>query len=160
MATKKCKHDNVTASDEIRGFSGPVYREPYTHENRAAHGGITYTQVCDDCGSERSVLQNQRFLEFGPWGPDLATRERRERERLEREQQEREAAEDAALVVAKIRVLERRDGQICVEKNGRRQWISEWEASRACQQTDTGDGLVQCYRAILRQSRELGFNRV
>jgi hypothetical protein len=46
------------------GYSGPV---SVHDQNRAAHGGITYTERCR-CGGKREVNANGRHVEYGPWG--------------------------------------------------------------------------------------------
>ena len=40
------------------GYTGSVAVHPYTEENRAAHGGVTYHEVCR-CGAERAVNAGQ-----------------------------------------------------------------------------------------------------
>lgn len=62
----KCGHKRVRESDP-RGFTRAVYVHPYTHENRAAHGGIEYTEECLDCKAKRLVLSNGRHQEYGVW---------------------------------------------------------------------------------------------
>ena len=64
----KCTHAHTTAGRHY-GFSGSVARYPYTDENRAAHGGITYTETCDRCRATRSVNQNGGHSEYSPWRP-------------------------------------------------------------------------------------------
>lgn len=89
-----CKHRNTTCGRD-RCFTGPVSRD----ENRAAHGNMTYTVTCDDCGAQQDVNQNQGFFERGPWGASRAERERERvdanrqlKHELERELKERFAA--------------------------------------------------------------------
>jgi len=50
-----------------RVFTGPVYHEPWTGENRRAHGNIEYTERCTECGAERLVVSNQDDYEYSPW---------------------------------------------------------------------------------------------
>jgi len=62
-----CKHTNYIEIDE-RGFSGPISG---AEENPAAHGCITVTDECVDCGARRRCNVNQQHLERGPWqAPD------------------------------------------------------------------------------------------
>ena len=68
MATTKCKHTNTTEGT-VYGYRHGVSVSPYTTANRAAHGGVTFTETCDACGASRQVNQNQRHIEVGPWGP-------------------------------------------------------------------------------------------
>jgi len=67
MNAKKCKHSEYSQIGRDYGFTQPVYREPYTCENRAAHGGIKYTVRCERCGATRDQLVNGRHVEVGPW---------------------------------------------------------------------------------------------
>lgn len=71
-----CKHTRTTAGQTL-GYSWSVAVPPYTAENRAAHGGITFTEECDDCGARRKVNQNQRHVEVSPWGESRAVRAQR-----------------------------------------------------------------------------------
>ena len=59
------RHASKSASED-RCFFHPVFFEPFTSENKAAHGGVTYTETCD-CGAVRYVNQNGGFVEYGPW---------------------------------------------------------------------------------------------
>lgn len=43
----------------------PVSVEPYTHENRAAHGNVVVTEECEECGGRREVNVNGRHVEYG-----------------------------------------------------------------------------------------------
>ena len=58
----KCKHKN-TEQGEHWGYSGPVSQ----NENPAAHGGVSYTETCRDCGAERAVNANMFQYERGEW---------------------------------------------------------------------------------------------
>jgi hypothetical protein len=51
-------------STEPTCYVGPVGRGDF--ENRAAHGGITYREVCR-CGAERGVNLNQCHVEYSAW---------------------------------------------------------------------------------------------
>lgn len=61
-----CKHKNTTEGT-VYCFSHSVAVHPHTDENRAAHGGVTYTETCDDCGAQRQVNSNCGFEEYSPW---------------------------------------------------------------------------------------------
>ena len=65
---KKCTHEN-TQNGEMYGFTTAVYEQPYTHEERRAHGGVTYTETCQACGMQRKVNSNGRHYEYGAWHP-------------------------------------------------------------------------------------------
>lgn len=84
-------------------FGGSVAQHPYTDENRAAHGNVTWTEACSICGAERAVNGNQGFREYSPWGPTAA-----ERERLEREHQARERTRLAAIAAGTASAREAR----------------------------------------------------
>ena len=58
-----CKHSHLKTGPD-RCFSGPVR---VTDQNPAAHGNVTYTETCTDCGAERSVNVNQCHVEEGEW---------------------------------------------------------------------------------------------
>lgn len=60
---KVCLHQ-YTTEQSTRGFFGCV--SPFSC-NPAAHGGVSCTEVCDDCGAERKVNVNGRHAEYGPW---------------------------------------------------------------------------------------------
>lgn len=74
-----CTHKKTICGQDYC-FAGPVAQEPYTHENRAAHGGICYTETCRYCGDERSVNANQMHQEVGPWGASKSERDLKEKE--------------------------------------------------------------------------------
>lgn len=158
-----CRHEST---HEVPGstccFSGPVNVEPYTSENRAAHGNIQYVQECDRCGSRRAVNVNQSFAEYAPWGPDAEERRREERREAERIRQEQEAREDAILAEQEIAVVGRHEREgyhaiIHLTVRGERMHVEEWKIKQAANQEDTGDGLVPKYRAILRHARRMEF---
>lgn len=61
-----CTHPRT--SDSLpRGFGGSVAHPPYTEENPAAHGCITYVECCDLCDAKRSVNANGMHREIGTW---------------------------------------------------------------------------------------------
>jgi hypothetical protein len=66
-----CKH-TATATGPETGYSNSVATPGRTDENRAAHGCITYTETCSDCGAARRVNQNQLHIEVSAWGPSIA----------------------------------------------------------------------------------------
>ena len=68
-----CSHNQITQITRDYGFCGSVAASA-DFENRAAHGGITYTVECDRCGARQSRNQNQNHIERGPWSE---TREQR-----------------------------------------------------------------------------------
>jgi hypothetical protein len=66
MAKNTCKHKH-TREVSMHGYSGSVAVQPYTYEDRRAHGGVTFTSRCEDCGAERKENSNGRYQEFSPW---------------------------------------------------------------------------------------------
>jgi hypothetical protein len=60
-----CKHKNTTTGQHY-GYSGSVATST-DEQNPAAHGGISYTLTCTDCGATRRVNENGRHVERGPW---------------------------------------------------------------------------------------------
>lgn len=64
-----CQH-LTTKTIRERGYSGPVSRD----EHRAAHGCVTITEECLNCGARRDCNVNQHHVEEGPWGPTRAQR--------------------------------------------------------------------------------------
>ena len=67
----KCTH-KLTTYTENKCFRHPVAKPPYTEENRAAHGGVTYMQICALCGAQRPTNENGRHVEVGPWSAPAA----------------------------------------------------------------------------------------
>ena len=59
--------DSQREGTQMLGYTGSVAVYPYTEENRAAHGGVTYHEVCR-CGAERAVNANGLHREYSPWG--------------------------------------------------------------------------------------------
>ncbi len=68
--TRTNKHPKTEFGPDM-AFTGPVFLEPYTHENRGAHGDISYTETCRGCGWTRDLNQNGRHVEASPWGRAL-----------------------------------------------------------------------------------------
>lgn len=68
-AMRRCDHQNAVEDRDVYCYTGSVAVEPYTHENRAAHGNITVTDRCQ-CGAARARLVNGIHQEFGPWSID------------------------------------------------------------------------------------------
>jgi hypothetical protein len=63
-AVQACGGHTAQDSTEPTCYVGPVGRGDF--ENRAAHGGITYREVCR-CGAERGVNLNQCHVEYSAW---------------------------------------------------------------------------------------------
>ena len=66
MKATKCQHTH-TLSGRVQGYSGSVSVYPYTDENRAAHGCVTYVETCLDCRQTRAVNANGGHREYSPW---------------------------------------------------------------------------------------------
>ena len=62
MEKINCKHES-TYYGPSRPYSGSVSKHD---ENRAAHGGTSYTEFCP-CGKRRDINSNGPHLEVGPW---------------------------------------------------------------------------------------------
>jgi len=62
-----CKHTKRHQVGPERCFNGSVAVRPYTEQNPAAHGHVTFVMECDRCGARRKVNENQGFIEVGPW---------------------------------------------------------------------------------------------
>lgn len=77
----KCAHKHVQTS-EPAGFSYCVAHHPYTDCHPAAHGSVTYTETCMDCGHERSLNANGLHEEVGTWHESPAQREARHESEL------------------------------------------------------------------------------
>lgn len=132
-----------------RCFVGSVAFEPFTHEHRAAHGGITYTEECTVCGAQRSVNANMGFREYSPWGPDREAREKYEREQSEIRRL-RENANLRALAASQCRITRLTDDYAYISRKGlTSKAIAISEIRAAANQPDTGDGLVPFYRGLL-----------
>ena len=58
--TMTCRHENTTLGID-RPYQHPVARDEHVRES--AHGGVTFAEVCDDCGSVRAVNSNGRYQE-------------------------------------------------------------------------------------------------
>jgi len=63
----RCRHHHTHQVGPDRCFYGSVAEEPFTHENPAAHGNVSWTEECDRCGARRAVNSNQHFVEVSPW---------------------------------------------------------------------------------------------
>ncbi len=61
----RCQHKH-TRHSEPTGFVRSVSSRTNT-QNRAAHGGVTYTETCRDCGAHREVNSNGREDEYSDW---------------------------------------------------------------------------------------------
>lgn len=59
-----CTHENIRQVGPPRCFMGPI---PGAEEDRSAHGNITITQECIECGVRRLVNVNGCSSEEGPW---------------------------------------------------------------------------------------------
>lgn len=145
----KCTHIHTTAGRHY-GFCGSVAVYPYTDENRAASGCITYTETCRDCGAKRSVNANQRHYEYSPWGPSSAEQEasaRRERESAERALL---ACGEQMLREHRVHIIRITDTQVQLEMDGQvpSRYLSTAAIDAAAAQQDTGDGLVPFYLAL------------
>ena len=68
-AVDACSGHEPEHTTEPTGYRGGVSRD----ENRAAHGGIAYREVCR-CGAERPVNQNQNHFERGAWAAPAGER--------------------------------------------------------------------------------------
>lgn len=159
----KCKHTR-TKDGEARGFVASVAQHA-DHENPAAHGHVTYTETCLDCGAERSVNSNQGFYELGPWGPDAETVRRIEAAKKAKQQRAEEEREDASMAASGIEVLGVEDDRVLCSLRDREQWIDlreirEWayppsrgHRGEPLEQPDPSLQLV--YRAILRRAEEM-----
>lgn len=148
----KCTHEH-TGMGEPRGFFGSVAEPPYTEENKAAHGGYTATETCLDCGAERSVNCNQRFVEVGTWGPTKAERDRREHERRMAEAIAQADREDKAMKDAGIELLGVREKigyytMVDCRIAGQYRSAPLWQIEEAATQAD--ESLALPYRGLLR----------
>lgn len=153
--TNKCTHE-TTSVGESRGFVGSVAEPPYTEENRAAHGGYTATEICLSCGAERSVNHNQWFVEVGTWGPDLATRRRRESEARIAMLEAQAAAEENAMQKAKMQLVDVRSKpghytMVDVQIGSEFRCAPLWQIEEAARQED--EDLALPYRGLLRAIR-------
>jgi hypothetical protein len=176
-----CQH---TKTREVPGsercYSGSVAAEPYTHENRAAHGGISYTQECATCGARRAVNVNGSHCEVSPWqskaarlaqeaeddrraaAAAAAREEEDERTRMDARQRAADACGDdanaraAAMLGASVREVRRHDDDwmvfvLCDDNSGR--WVSLDDLAVAAQAAD--GQLAQCYAHLERTARAM-----
>lgn len=136
---RKCKH---TTTREVPGstrcYTGSVAEAG--QENRAAHGGIQYTQECEGCGARRYVLVNGSHHECGPWGPSAA-----EQEALSPADEDRALAESGYVVLSVDRA---RLFALIAQPGGIRTYWACGDIERAA-----ASGLP-VYRALLRRVRE------
>lgn len=152
-----CKYEHTHQYGADRAFFSSVARHPYTEENRAAHGCISWTEECDECGARRAVNENQNHIEVSPWGLPRIERDAAEK----REAEEREAAHlraqeqaDHAAVSARVAYLwvDVRDVSrvVLTMRDWERKEIGVCDVEAASAQADNGDGLVSFYRGLRR----------
>lgn len=144
MAT--CKHTQTVDGTDY-GYTGSVAVHPYTDENRAAHGCITFSQTCRVCGAERAVNANQGHREYSPWGPSAAERERAERRAAYEARRASEDHEDALIRQHQVRILRTGQYVVQVSVDGRAVWAERNEIEAAADQS--GD-LGAFYRGLRR----------
>jgi len=70
-----CQH-NDTKTGTPYCYMGSVAEYPYTHENRAAHGSVTYRETCRACGARRQVNHNGVHRECSTWSMSAHDRQR------------------------------------------------------------------------------------
>lgn len=157
MTRNTCTHEHTTSGRDY-AYTGSVAVAPYTNENRAAHGCITYTETCSACGAQRAVNANQCHYEYGTWGPTLAQRQADERRAAERKAAKQREADLAVVRRLHVRITDldlRRAGRpgervIRMVRDGRdEQPVSLHDIQAAASQEDTGDGVVPFYRGLL-----------
>ena len=77
-ARTSCIHRETRST--VSSYYWPVAEPPYTAEEPRAHGGITITRECLDCGARRAENHNSLWMEVGVWTRahlrDLAAAER------------------------------------------------------------------------------------
>ncbi len=144
----KCKHARKNQIGPDYGFAHAVAVHPYTAENPAAHGGVTFTEQCETCGAQRAVNQNQRHIEVGPFGPSCGERAEAVQRELELAIENMPAVERAALDSRNADLIEISAGRAHVRIDARLVWISVDDIAAAAAQLDTGDGLVPFYSGI------------
>ena len=95
---ESCSHPESKRQDvgDPTGYSCSVAVEPFTDENRAAHGNIRQTVECSACGGRRDENRNQWHLEVSPWRDHRTEieNERRKATRLAIEQRKTAQAEE------------------------------------------------------------------
>jgi hypothetical protein len=62
----KCTHTLTTYTGN-KCYRHPVAKPPYTEENPAAHGGVTYVQICALCGAQRRATATGGQGYVGRW---------------------------------------------------------------------------------------------
>lgn len=145
----KCQHEIADRKNE-RGFSGSVAAYPHSDENRAAHGCITYTEVCRNCGAERDVNQNQCHYEYGNYGLSRVDRDERAAKIASYENDMRQRADVAQALALAFRIDAIDRNRALISICGRPStWYSLDGLRDAAQQNDNGDGLVSAYRGMM-----------
>lgn len=66
MRNQLCNHVAVIDGQHY-SFAVPVATPGVTQENRAAWGGVSYTQLCTECKATRQVNQNGWQFEYAAW---------------------------------------------------------------------------------------------
>jgi hypothetical protein len=61
-----CAHARVVHGKHY-SFAVPVNTGGVTEENRAAHGGVSYDEICVECKAVRRVNRNGRHFECSAW---------------------------------------------------------------------------------------------
>ncbi len=154
MSEQKCQHGETTSGAE-RPYITSVSVHPFTDENPRAHGWVTYTQTCDDCGAERAVNANQGHAEFSPWGPSTAERRRREREAAltaaEKVRADAVRRGTPMLHQRRVRVEEARDDSARIDADGCFVTVPVSEIARCASAPDGGDGVDVLRRAGVHQ---------
>lgn len=150
-----CKHERTHQYGEDRAFVFSVAVHPYTEENIAAHGGISWTEECAECGARRAVNRNQRHIETSPWGLPRAEREAAEKratDELKAELLRTQERADSEAVSARVSHLwvDARDVSrvVLTMRDGRQKEIGITDVVEAAAQADDGDGLVSFYRGL------------
>ena len=139
----KCQHQHITSGPE-RAFVGSVASEPYTEENPAAHGSITYTGTCQDCGAERSVNQNGGHCEYGTWSVPLSDSEMHAALAAHKRAHDIAAARKAGIRLREVRGTEAR---VSTDGQSASQWSSIADIAIAANQEDVA--LASIYRGLL-----------
>ena len=145
------------------GYTGSVYRPAnyeigerwsadYTGENRAAHGGITYTQEESNEGRQRKVNVNGNHIEVGPWGPTSARREAHAKREEAKTLAAREAEEDAAAKALGVSVVGVEGEVVTCAVGGDRKavWLSDIRAAAK----DPHDSRLTAEQALAKETAE------
>jgi hypothetical protein len=154
MQMSDCKHVPHQIGRD-RPYFGSVATPPYTDENPAAAGNISYTEECTVCGAQRRVNQNQSHYEYSAWGPDRKTRELFESERLELD---RIAYESRCRNLAQkygVEVLStNRDGSVNIKVRGELHCLTIAQIQQAATQPQAEDLLAEVYTGMLVMAQE------